>query len=219
MNSSAYRIIIADNHSLIRKGLRTIIELESDMQIVGEAADGLELLDFLSCEVPDMVILDISMPRLNGLDAIARILTMQPHIRILILTMHKSSQYFFNAIEAGAHGYLVKDDSDTELLNAIRRVRSGRTYVSPLLAGEVTIGMISAFRERRDPVAAKLTPRERDVLNLVVKGYTSKQIAKELCLSPRTIEHHRARLRKKFNMKNTVDLVNFAIKNKLVSPE
>jgi len=219
MNQPAYRIIIADNHSLIRKGLRTIIELESDMRVIGEAGDGLELLDFLGSKVPDMVILDISMPNLNGIDAIERILEMHPQIRILILTMHKSSQYFFNAIQAGAHGYLVKDDSDTELLSAIQMVRAGKTYVSPLLSGEITDGMLTAFREHRDPVSVKLTPRERDVLGFVVKGYTSKQIASALCLSPRTIDHHRARLRRKFKMKNTVDLVNFALKNNLVPPE
>ena len=216
MPDHGYRIVIADDHSLIRKGLRTIIELESDMQVIGEAGDGEELLQFLAREQPDMVIMDISMPNLNGIDAIGRVLALYPEIRILMLTMHRNSQYFYNAISAGAHGYLIKDDSDTELLTAIDTVRSGKTYISPQLSSEVADTMLSAFREHRDPSIISLTPRERDVLDLVVKGHTSKQIADILCLSPRTIDHHRASLLKKFKMKNTVDLVKYVVKNSLV---
>jgi len=216
MADHGYRIVIADDHSLIRKGLRTIIELESDMQVIGEAGDGEELLKFLVREQPDMVIMDISMPNINGIDAIGRVLALYPEIRILMLTMHRNSQYFYNAISAGAHGYLIKDDSDTELLTAIDTIRSGKTYISPQLSSEVADTMLSAFREHRDPSILNLTPRERDVLNLVVKGHTSKQIADILCLSPRTIDHHRANLLKKFKMKNTVDLVKYVVKNSIV---
>ena len=216
MAEHGYRIVIADDHSLIRKGLRTIIELESDMQVIGEAGDGEELLKFLVREQPDMVIMDISMPNINGIDAIGRVLALYPEIRILMLTMHRNSQYFYNAISAGAHGYLIKDDSDTELLTAIDTIRSGKTYISPQLSSEVADTMLSALREHRDPSILNLTPRERDVLNLVVKGHTSKQIADILCLSPRTIDHHRANLLKKFKMKNTVDLVKYVVKNSLV---
>lgn len=216
MADHVYRIVIADDHSLIRKGLRTIIELESDMQVIGEAGDGKQLLRFLASEQPDMVIMDISMPNINGIDAIGKVLALYPEIRILMLTMHRNSQYFYNAISAGAHGYLIKDDSDTELLTAIDTVRSGKTYISPQLSSEVADTMLSAFREHRDPSIISLTPRERDVLDLVVKGHTSKQIADILCLSPRTIDHHRASLLKKFKMKNTVDLVKYVVKNSLV---
>ncbi len=216
MADQLYRIVIADDHGLIRKGLRTIIELESGMQVIGEAGDGKQLLEFLTHEQPDMVIMDISMPKLNGIDAIRKVLALYPKIRILILTMHRNSQYFYNAISAGAHGYLIKDDSDTELLTAINTVRSGKTYISPQLSSEVADTMLSAFREHRDPSIINLTPRERDVLDLVVKGHTSKQIADILCLSPRTIDHHRANLLKKFKMKNTVDLVKYVVKNSLL---
>ncbi len=216
MAEHGYRIVIADDHSLIRKGLRTIIELEAGMQVIGEAGDGEGLLKFLAREQPDMVIMDISMPNINGIDAIGRVLALYPEIRILMLTMHRNSQYFYNAISAGAHGYLIKDDSDTELLTAIDTIRSGKTYISPQLSSEVADTMLSAFREHRNPSILNLTPRERDVLNLVVKGHTSKQIADILCLSPRTIDHHRANLLKKFKMKNTVDLVKYVVKNSLV---
>ena len=219
MSTSPYRVVIADDHSLIRKGLRTIIELESDMQVIGEAGDGEELLNFLARNQPNLVVMDISMPNLNGIDAIEKVLALYPDIRILILTMHRNSQYFYNAISAGAHGYLIKDDSDTELLTAIETVRSGKTYISPQLSTEVTDAMFSAFREHRDPSMVGLTPREQDVLGLVVKGYTSKQIADVLCLSPRTIDHHRANLLKKFKMKNTIDLVKYVIENSIILPE
>jgi len=214
-----YRIIIADDHSLIRKGLRTMIELESDMQVIGEAADGQELLDFLRSEQPDLIVMDISMPRVNGIEAVQEVVENYPKIRILMLTMHRNSQYFYNAISAGAHGYLMKDDSDTELLTAIRTVQSGKTYVSPQLSKEVTDEMISAFRDHRELPIIQLTDREREVLQLVVKGYTSKKMAGILCLSPRTVDHHRAKLLKKFKMKNTVDLVKHVVRNSIVVPE
>jgi len=219
MDERPYRIIIADDHGLIRKGLRTIIELESDIKVIGEAGDGKELLELLPSLQPDMVIMDISMPQVNGIEAARKVVESYPAIRILMLTMHRNSQYFYNAISVGAHGYLMKDDSDTELMSAIRTVQSGKTYVSPQLSEEVTNGMISAFRDHREVPLIQLTAREREVLELVVKGYTSKKMADILCLSPRTVDHHRAKLLKKFNMKNTVDLVKHVVRNSIVVPE
>ena len=219
MTEKPYRIIIADDHSLIRKGLRTIIEIESDIQVIGEAGDGRELLDLLSDEQPDLIIMDISMPRINGIEAVREVVEKYPGVRILMLTMHRNSQYFYNAISAGAHGYLMKDDSDTELLTAIRTVQSGKSYVSPQLSGEVTGEMIAAFRDHRDIPIIQLTDREREVLQYVVKGYTSKKMAEILCLSPRTVDHHRAKLLKKFKMKNTVDLVKYVVRNSIVVSE
>ena len=219
--SGPYRIVLADDHGLIRKGLRAIIEQEPDLAVAGEAGDGRELLTLIKSldPAPDLVMLDISMPRLNGIEAVSRILELSPRTRILMLTMHRNIQYFYNSISAGAHGYLMKDDSDTELLRAIRTVREGQSYVSPQLASEVTHDMISAFREHRPAPAVQLTDREREVLQLVVKGYTSKKMAEILCLSPRTIDHHRARLLRKFNMKNTVDLVKHVVRNAIVVPD
>lgn len=219
MKETPYRIIIADDHSLIRKGLRTMIELESDMQVIGEAGDGQELLDFLRYEQPDLIVMDISMPVVNGIEAVREVVEKYPGVRILMLTMHRNSQYFYNAISAGAHGYLMKDDSDTELLTAIRTVQSGKSYVSPQLSKEVTDEMIAAFRDNRELPLIQLTDREREVLRFVVKGYTSKKMADILCLSPRTVDHHRAKLLKKFKMKNTVDLVKYVVRNSIVVPE
>ena len=213
-----YRIIIADDHSLIRQGIKSIIAQDPDMEVVAEATDGEELLQLLETLCPDMVILDISMPRMNGIEALSRMHERFQDIRILILTMHSNSQYFYHAISVGAHGYLLKDDSDSELLTAIRIVQQGRTYVSPQLSSEVTDEMIGAFRDRRKIPMVHLTEREKEVLALVVKGYTSKQMAELLYLSPRTIDHHRASLLRKFKKKSTVDLVNHVIRNAIIVP-
>lgn len=214
-----YRVIIADDHSLIRQGIKSIIRLDETMEVIAEAADGVELLDILENQEPDMVILDISMPHMNGIEAVSRITERYPRIKILVLTMHSNSQYFYHSISAGAHGYLMKDDSDTELLSAIRTVRQGKTYVSPQLTQEVTDEMVTAFRDQRQVPLVVLTSREKQVLRLVVKGYTSKKMAEILCLSPRTVDHHRASLLKKYKMKNTVDLVNYVVSNSVVIPE
>ncbi len=214
-----YTIIIADDHSLIRQGIKSILAQDHEMEVVAEAADGLELFTKLGEQLPDMVILDISMPRMNGIEAVAEVREHYPSVRILILTMHSNAQYFYHVISAGAHGYLLKDDSDTELLTAIRTVQQDKTYVSPQLVAEVTGDMVSAFRDNKELPIVHLTNREKQVLQLVVKGQTSKQMAAVLCLSPRTVDHHRASLLKKFKMKNTVDLVNHVLRNSIVVPE
>jgi DNA-binding NarL/FixJ family response regulator len=156
---------------------------------------------------------------MNGIEVVTEMREHFPGVHILILTMHSNSQYFYHVISAGAHGYLLKDDSDTELLSAIRTVLQGKTYVSPQLLSEVTGDMVSAFRDNKKMPIVQLTDREKQVLQMVVKGHTSKQIASLLCLSPRTIDHYRANLLKKFKMKNTVDLVNHVLKNSIVVPE
>lgn len=214
-----YTIIIADDHSLIRQGIKTIIGQEHGLEVIAEAADGMELITRLTEHLPDMVILDISMPRMNGIDVVTEMHEHFPKVRILILSMHANAQYFYHVISAGAHGYLLKDDSDTELLTAIHSVREGRTYVSPQLVSEVTGDMVSAFRDNKGIPIIQLTDREKQVLNMVVKGHTSKHIAAILCLSPRTVDHYRSSLLKKFKMKNTVDLVNHVLSNAIVLPE
>jgi DNA-binding NarL/FixJ family response regulator len=214
-----YRIIIADDHSLIRQGIKSIIGQDSELKVIAEAADGVELLARLAEQQPDMVILDISMPKMNGIEAVAKIRDQYPEIRVLILTMHSNAQYFYHVISAGAHGYLLKDDSDTELLPAIKTVQQDKTYVTPQLAAEVTGDMVTAFRDHKELPVVHLTGREQQVLQMVVKGYTSKQMAANLCLSPRTVDHYRANLLKKFKMKNSVDLVNHVVSNSLIVPK
>lgn len=199
-----YRIILADDHYLIRNGIKTMIAQEAGLHVISEAADGQELLDILKENQPDMVILDISMPQVNGIEALKQIHALYPEIRMLVLTMHSNVQYCYHALSAGAHGYLLKDDSATELLPAILQVRDGKVYVSPQLAPE--------FSWKNDE-KIRLTPREKEVLEMVTRGLTTKKIAAKLCLSPRTVEHHRSNILKKFKKKNSVDLINYVVKN------
>ena len=206
MNS--YRIIIADDHSLIRQGIKAMIGQEKGLQVIAEAADGRELLDTLKEAQPDMVILDISMPQVNGIEAVGKIHQLYPEVRMLVVTMQSNTQYYYHAISAGAHGYLLKDDSDTELLPAIQQIRDGKDYISPQMA----LGIPQGIRDPKN----KLTKREKEVLKLVVNGLTSRQIGDKLCISPRTVGNHRSNLLKKFNMKNSVDLVNYVVKNPFV---
>lgn len=213
-----YRIIIADDHSLIRQGLRSILQDDPELQIIAEAANGEELLDLLQQDQPEMVILDISMPHLNGIEALGRIRRAYADIAVLILTMHSSSHYFYHAVNAGAHGYMMKDDSEEELLTAISSIKEGKPYISSQVSSEVAEEVMIAFRKQSRMPFVVLSKREEGILTLVVQGFSSRQIAKQLKLSPRTIDHHRANLLKKFNMRKTVDLVNHVVRNGLVLP-
>lgn len=215
---SHYRILLADDHALIRHGIRTLISNNPTLKVIGEVGDGEELLEFLQTNVPDLLILDISMPKLTGIEAVSKVKKLYPAIKILMLTMHKNKQYFYHAMSAGADGYLMKEDSDEELLLAIKRIQDGKSYLSPFLSQDFADDVISAYRNNRSSPFETLTKREREVLNLVVEGHTSKVMAEMLHLSPRTIDHHRANLLRKFDMRNTVDLVNFAVRNGFVTP-
>ena len=214
-----YRILLADDHTLIRRGIRNLISNNPALEVIGEVGDGEELLTFLKTSQPDLLVLDISMPKLTGIEAVSKVKKLYPRIKILMLTMHKNKQYFYHAMSAGADGYLMKEDSDEELLLAIKRIQDGKSYLSPFLSEDFADDVISAYRNNRSSPFETLTNREREVLNLVVAGHTSKVMAEMLCLSPRTIDHHRANLLRKFDMKNSVDLVNFAVRNGFVTQE
>ncbi|MDR2550619.1 MAG: response regulator transcription factor [Desulfobulbus sp.] len=203
-----YRIAIADDHCLIRQGLKSLIGTCPSLSIVAEADNGSELLEKLQRHRPDMVILDITMPQLNGIEALRKIRERYPNMAVLILTMHSGGYHFYQAMTAGAHGYLIKDDSESELLAAIGTIREGRPYISSQLAPEVTDEVIAKFRGDAKMPFYCLSDREKEVLCLVMQGHSSRTIGERLGISPRTIDHHRASLLKKFKMKNTVDLVN-----------
>jgi len=207
-----YHIVIADDHSLIRQGLKSLIHTDPALRIIAEAGNGVELLECLQQQPPDMVILDITMPHLNGIEALGKIKQSFPAMAILMLTMHSGSHHFYQAMAAGAHGYLIKDDSDNELLTAIRTIREGKPYISSQLSPEVTGEVIAGLRDQVKAPFLSLSEREKEVLHLVVQGFSSRAIGGRLNLSPRTIDHHRASLLRKFKMKNTVDLVNHVIR-------
>jgi DNA-binding NarL/FixJ family response regulator len=198
---------------MVRHGLRRIIEEMPDLEIIGEAGCGLELLSLLDKLTPDMVIVDISMPMLRGIEATREIKAIHPNVKALIFTMHKSKEYFYQAISAGADGYLLKEDADTELSSAIKTIRRGKIYVSPLLSEELTEDWAQISRGKSkipfdwDP----LTTREKEVLKLIAEGKSNKEIASLLFISFRTVERHRANIMEKLNIKRTADLVKYAI--------
>jgi len=214
-----YTILLADDHVLIRHGVKNILKQDDGLKVVGEVSNGEELMEFLKQMVPDLIILDISMPKISGMEAVSYVKKVYPQVKVLMLTMHKTKQYFYHSMSCGADGYLMKDDSDEELLFAIRKVRDGKTYISPILSDDFTSDVISAHRNHRTTPFQGLTKREYEVLQLVVEGYTSKDVAEKLCLSPRTVDHHRSKLLKKFNLRNSADLVSFAVRNGFVNPE
>lgn len=214
-----YRILLADDHVLIRHGIKNIIKKNDQLEVVGEVSNGKQLMSFLEDSEVDLIILDISMPDIGGMEAIGLVKNKYSWIKILMLTMHKNKQYFYSAMAAGADGYLMKDDSDEELLVAITKVLNGKSYISPYMTDDFADDVINMYRNERRTPFQELTKREKEILQLVVQGFTSKQMAGQLNLSQRTIDHHRSNLLRKFNRKNSVDLVNYAVRNGLVTSE
>ncbi|MCX5903288.1 MAG: response regulator transcription factor [Proteobacteria bacterium] len=207
-----YRIVLADDHPLLRQGLKKIIHENGGMKVIGEAGDGMELLKLLPKTNPDLVIMDISMPKLRGIEAIPRIKTIHPQVKVLILSMHGDKAYLTQAIAAGADGYLLKEDADSELFTAIETIFQNKIYISPMLADLTREDWVDRCRQKDKPFTKKtMTPREREIIKLIADGKTSKEIADLLFISYRTVERHRANIMRKFGLKKTADLVKFAI--------
>ena len=207
------RLMLVDDHDVVRVGLKTFLETQDDFQVVGEARDGLELLEVSKETNPDMVILDISMPNLRGLEATREIKMIFPNVKVLILTMHSDKEYVYGAISAGAEGYLLKEDADTELFAAVETIRQGGRYISPILSGELTHELIH-FHHKGQPASNGnlLTLREKEVLKLIAEGKSHKEIAALLFISVRTVDHHRANIMTKLNIKDTANLTKYAIR-------
>ena len=215
---SPYRILLADDHVMFRQGLKYIIEGVAGLEVVGEVGDGLKLLDRLKKSPPDMVILDISMPNLRGIEATKEIKTTNSEVKVLILTMHNDKEYLYHAISAGADGYLLKEDADTELFSAIETIRHGGNYISPLLLVELADDLAQTYHGARFKAPFEpLTTREREVLKLIAEGRSSKEVASLLFISVRTVQHHRANIMRKLNIRKTADLVKYAIRKGYVS--
>ena len=207
-----YNIVLADDHVMFRQGIKRIIEESENLKIVGEVGSGLELLELLKNGSVDMVILDISMPEMRGIEATREAKIVCPDVKILILTMHKNTEYVQHAIKAGADGYMIKEDSDTELVTAINKVLQGDRYISHALTLELADDFLRKGRKDFKQPFDTLTIREREVLKLIAEGKSSKGVAELLFISPRTAEHHRANIRKKLGIKSTADLTKHAIK-------
>lgn len=200
-----YTIVLADDHAMFREGIRKIIERIEDVSVSAEVNDGLELLELLKTSRPNMVILDISMPNLRGLEAIREIKKSYPQVKILVLTMHKKREFIRQALRDGADGFLLKEDAGGELIRAVQAIRKGGMYLSPLLSSVLTS---LALEEDKTDI---LTRREREVLKLVAEGKRTKEIAEALFISPYTVRRHRANIMEKLNLNNLTDLVKYAI--------
>jgi len=210
-----YRIVLADEHILFRQGMKRIIDEMPETQVVGEANDGQEAIELVKKLLPDLAILDISMPKLGGIEACRQIRHLFPNVKILVLTMHKDREYLYHAISAGAQGYLLKEDSDEELFAAIGTIRKGAIFVTKALAGVVSTDISALFRGGKRRLSRSLTVREKEVLKFISEGKSNSEVAEVLRISIRTVETHRANIMNKLDLRNTAELVRYAIQNAL----
>jgi two-component system response regulator NreC len=206
------RILLADDHALVRQGFRMILEAQPDMEIVGQAGNGREAVELAEKLHPDVVVMDVAMPELNGTEATRRLAASTPRTRVLALSMHKDSVYVREILRAGARGYLLKDSGDTDLVAAVRAVAKGEGYISPAVSDAV----LSDYRKHVSDPVDLLTGREREVLQSIAEGKTNKEIASALNLSVYTVEAHRGRIMEKLNLHSTGELVRFALRNGLI---
>jgi DNA-binding NarL/FixJ family response regulator len=214
---NTYAILLADDHIIVRRGIRRMIEEDPDLEVVGEAGDGIDLLRLLRESRADMVILDISMPNLGGIEAAKEIKKTHPHIKVLILTMHKGKELLHHAISNGADGYMLKEESEKELYSAIGKIRQGGVYISPHLAEELTDDYVNLCRGTFNQASQILTRREKEILKFIADGKSSREIANTLFISVRTVENHRSSIMDKMGVKRMVDLIKDAIQKGYIS--
>ncbi|MEJ2642820.1 MAG: response regulator transcription factor [Desulfosarcinaceae bacterium] len=208
----AYRILLADDHKIVRDGLKALIEKELGMEVVAEAESGRKALRLARKLKPDVVIMDVSMPDLNGIDATRQILAELPGVKVVALSMHSQKQFVEGMLKAGVCGYLLKDGAFEELINAVNTVMRGRFYLSPDITGVVVGDYLKFHRDHPNENAKELTPREREVLQLIAEGQSVRNIAEELHISVKTVETHRSHIMKKLDLHTVADLTKHAIR-------
>ena len=205
------RILLVDDHAILRTGLRAILNAEPDIEVVEEAGDGQEAVEKADKLRPDVVLMDISMPVMDGFEATRRILECCPEAKVLVLTVHDNEEYLFQVLEAGGSGYLVKKSADTELISAIHAVHRGEAFLSPMATKMVIGGYVQAVgREKTKQEITNLTGREEEVLKLITDGYTNQEMADQLVISIKTVETHRAHILEKLELRTRADLVKYA---------
>ncbi len=210
------RVLLADDHTILRDGIRALLEDQSDMEVIGEAEDGLATVKLVAKLKPDVVVMDIAMPLLNGLEATRQIQRDYPEVKVLILTMHENEEYIRQVLAAGALGYVLKDAAARDLLGAIRTVNQGEAVLSPAITRLVIEDYLRWGDMRSEDTSNGLTPREREVLQLIAEGYTNKEIAEILSLSVKTIQSHRTNLMNKLDLHDRGELIKYAIQKKII---
>ncbi len=212
------RVLLADDHEVVRSGLRMVLEAESDIEVVAEASDGSQALERALTHEVDLTILDVSMPRMTGLQAAAELHRRRPELRTLMLSMHDNEQYFFEALKAGASGYVLKTAANRDLVEACRACMRGEAFLYPPAVATLVRDYLEGARLGETLPEDPLTARELEVVKLIAEGHTSEEIAAQLVLSKKTVERHRANVLGKLGMRNRVDLTRYAIRRGLVEP-
>jgi len=218
MPEKKLRILLGDDHAVLRAGLRVLLNLEEDIEVVGEAADGEEVVEMVEKILPDLVLLDLTMPKLSGLECIERILEKHPTTKILVLTMHDDEEYMKAVIRAGGKGYVLKKAADVELLSAIRTVSRGELYIYPPMAVALLYQMVgtqtSSIKEKK---GKRLSEREREVLKYLALGHTNQEIAELLHISVKTVETYKTRVMEKLDLRKRAELVRYAMENGIIN--
>jgi len=212
------RIVIAEDYTILREGLRSLLSSHPEFEIVGEAEDGQEAIRSVDKLKPDLALMDLSMPRMNGMDAIKEIKKRSPQTKVLVLTVHKTEEYIHAALQAGADGYILKDSTHAELGLAIKNILEGKRYISPGISESLIEGYLEGRKKANPPTTwDTVTQREREILKLIAEGYKNKAIAEYLCISVKTVEKHRANLMKKLDLHNIQSLTALAMEKGLIS--
>jgi len=214
------RVMLADDHAVVRNGLRAIINGEKDMEVVGEVEDGLDVLDRASELQPDVILMDITMPGLGGLEATRIVKNALPNVKVLILTIYESEECLYHALNIGADGYLTKAAHESEVVLAVRALARGKCYIDPALASLLVNAFVAAGPQRSEPDRYNmLTEREREMLPLIASGSTNKEIAKTLLLSEHTVHNHRAHLMEKLGLHDRMQLLMYAMRRGIITPQ
>ena len=218
MTKEKQRIVIAEDYTILREGLQMLISADPELEVVGEAVDGHDAIRCVEKNRPHLVLMDLSMPRMNGMDAIREIRKRVPDTKIVVLTVHKTEEYILAALKAGADGYVLKDATHDELIMAVKNVLSGKRYISPGISEKVIEGYLDGRKVIKTHTSwDTLTQREREILKLIAEGYRNKEIAEYLCISVKTVEKHRANLMEKLDLHNVQALTTFALERGLIS--
>lgn len=219
MDNPKKTIVLAEDHTILRAGLKSLLESTQKFVVVGEADNGRDAIRRVAELKPDLIIVDLSMPGLSGIDAIREIKDRYPDVKALVLTVHCEEEYVHSSLEAGANGYVLKDATQTELITAAERVLDGRTYLSPEITDKVVNSYLQANKNNQEPATRwdSVTLRERQILKLIAEGHTNKSMANYLCISVKTVEKHRANLMKKLDLHNVSALTTYALEKGIIS--